>query len=163
MLRTQEQESALEGTAENADAATTQAAQEERGKLQSHFGSRDILFYPVCILVGMDTIGAVARNGAQEFTWLAFLGVFFFLPYGLQPDLGGRADHAVGAFGDGGVDLVRHRLVWHGGSGGRRPAGGFGHQRLAYELIQNVPLALRVLLGLLFYRLGKPTRDLSGP
>ncbi len=40
--------------------------------------------------------------------------------------------------------------------------GGFAHQRLADERIQNVPLGLFVCLGLLFYRLGRPTRDASG-
>ena len=59
-------------------------------------------------------------------------------------------------------------LIWPGfgigwfGTAGRADdalPGGFAHQRLAYELIQNVPLALFVLLGLLFYRLGRPTRQ----
>jgi len=52
-------------------------------------------------------------------------------------------------------------IGWFGTAGRASDAlpGGFAHQRLAYELIQNVPLALFVLLGLLFYRLGRPTRD----
>lgn len=61
----------------------TQAAQEEKRKLQTHFGRGDIFLYLICTLVGLDTIGAVAKNGAQGFTWLAFLGLFFFIPYGL--------------------------------------------------------------------------------
>jgi amino acid transporter len=35
-------------------------------------------------VVTIDTIGAVTSNGAQGFTWLIFLGVFFFLPYALS-------------------------------------------------------------------------------
>jgi amino acid transporter len=35
-------------------------------------------------VVRIDTIGAVASNGAQGFTWLIFLGVLFFLPYALS-------------------------------------------------------------------------------
>lgn len=98
MLGTQQQE--LE------HAGTTRAAQEERRKLQSHFGRRDILFYLICTLVGLDTIGAVAKNGAQGFTWLAFLGVFFFLPYGLlTAELGS-------AFTDEGGPYVWTRLAF---------------------------------------------------
>src|SRR5207247_6774294 len=37
----------------------------------------------ICTLVGLDTIGAVAKNGGQGFTWLVFLALFFFIPYGL--------------------------------------------------------------------------------
>jgi amino acid transporter len=55
----------------------------EKQKLQKNFGRWELLTYLVCTLVGVDTIGAVAKNEAQGFTWLAFLAVFFFLPYGL--------------------------------------------------------------------------------
>jgi len=100
MLGTEEHGDAPEG------AGMTRAAREERGKLQSHFGRRDILFYLICTLVGMDTIGAVAKNGAQGFTWLAFLGVFFFLPYGLlTAELGA-------AFTDEGGPYVWTRLAF---------------------------------------------------
>src|SRR3984885_8471160 len=43
-----------------------------------------MFFYLICTVVTLDTIGAVAANGAQGFTWLIFLGIFFFLPYGLS-------------------------------------------------------------------------------
>src|SRR5947209_1296469 len=61
----------------------TLLALQEKKKLQKHFGRWELLTYLVCTLVGLDTIGQVAKNGAQGFTWLAFLGLFFFLPYGL--------------------------------------------------------------------------------
>jgi glutamate:GABA antiporter len=62
---------------------TTAAAVEEKAKLQKHFGRFDMFFFLVCTLVGLDTIGAVASNGAQGFTWLIFLALVFFLPYAL--------------------------------------------------------------------------------
>jgi amino acid transporter len=62
---------------------TTAAALEEKKKLQKHFGRFDMLFFLICTLVGLDTIGAVAKNGGQGFTWLIFLGIFFFVPYAL--------------------------------------------------------------------------------
>jgi len=62
---------------------TTAAALEEKTKLQKHFGRFDMFFFLVCTLVGLDTIGAVAHNGAQGFTWLIFLGIVFFFPYAL--------------------------------------------------------------------------------
>jgi amino acid transporter len=43
-----------------------------------------MLFFLICTVVTLDTIGAVASNGAQGFTWLLFLAVFFFLPYALS-------------------------------------------------------------------------------
>ncbi len=61
----------------------TAAALEEKKKLRKHFGRFDIFFFLICAIVGVDTLGQVASNGAQGFLWLAFLGVFFFIPYGL--------------------------------------------------------------------------------
>ena len=62
---------------------TTAAAVTEKAKLKKHFSRFDMLFFLICTVVGVDTLGAVASNGAQGFTWLIFLGVFFFLPYAL--------------------------------------------------------------------------------
>jgi glutamate:GABA antiporter len=68
---------------------TTAAALEEKTKLQKHFGRFDMFFFLVCTLVGLDTIGTVASNGAQGFTWLIFLAPAFFLPYAfLTAELG---------------------------------------------------------------------------
>ncbi len=65
------------------DYQTTVAALEEKSKLQKHFGRFDMVFFLICTLVGLDTIGTVAKNGGQGFTWLIFLGIFFFFPYAL--------------------------------------------------------------------------------
>lgn len=62
---------------------TTVAALEEKAKLKKHFGRFDMFFFLICTLVGLDTLGAVANNGAQAFTWLAVLGLLFFVPYAL--------------------------------------------------------------------------------
>ena len=62
---------------------TTRATQVEKGKLQRHFRRFDMFFYLICTVVTIDTIGAVASHGAQGFTWLLFLALFFFLPYAL--------------------------------------------------------------------------------
>src|SRR4029077_15794702 len=68
---------------------TTATALREKSKLRRHFRRFDMFFYLICTVVTIDTIGAVASNGAQGFTWLIFLGVFFFLPYALSvADLG---------------------------------------------------------------------------
>ena len=62
---------------------TTASALQEKAKLRRHFRRFDMLFFLICTVVTLDTIGAVASNGAQGFTWLLFLAVFFFLPYSL--------------------------------------------------------------------------------
>ena len=63
---------------------TTVAALQEKKKLRRHFRRFDMFFYLICTVVTLDTIGSVASNGAQGFTWLIFLAIFFFLPYGLS-------------------------------------------------------------------------------
>jgi glutamate:GABA antiporter len=64
------------------DVTTTDALQEKK-KLRKHFARFDIVFFLICTLVGVDTLGAVASNGPQAFTWLIFLAVLFFVPYAL--------------------------------------------------------------------------------
>jgi glutamate:GABA antiporter len=63
---------------------TTASALREKSKLRRHFRRFDMFFFLICTVVTLDTIGAVASNGAQGFTWLLFLAVFFFLPYSLS-------------------------------------------------------------------------------
>src|SRR3954469_25067635 len=78
---------------------TTVAAVEEKAKLQKHFGRFDIFFFLICTLVGLDTLGAVSNDGAQAFTWLAFLGIFFFIPYALlAAELGSTFTEEGGAY-----------------------------------------------------------------
>ena len=108
---------------------TTKAALEEKAKLQKHFGRFDILFFLLCTLVGIDTIGAVAANGPEGFTWLIVLGLVFFLPYGLLtaelgaafPEEGGPYVWTKLAFGRFGaaINAVIYWLsnpIWMGGT-----------------------------------------------
>ncbi len=56
---------------------------EQRGRLRKDLRRLDVLFFLICTLVGLDTIGSVAAQGPQGLTWMAILAVAFFLPYGL--------------------------------------------------------------------------------
>jgi amino acid transporter len=64
-------------------AGQTTASVEEKTKLQRNLGRLDIVFFLLCTLVGLDTISSTAAKGPQGFTWLVFLGLLFFVPYGL--------------------------------------------------------------------------------
>jgi amino acid transporter len=88
-----------------------------------------MLFFLICTLVGLDTLGAVADNGAQAFTWLAVLGVLFFIPYALLtaelgssfPEEGGPYVWVKLAFGrfTASIGAVLYWLsnpIWLGGS-----------------------------------------------
>ena len=78
---------------------TTSAAVEEKAKLQKHFSRFDIYFFLICTIVGVDTLGQVAANGAQGFLWLLFLAVFFFVPYALlTAELGAAFTEEGGAY-----------------------------------------------------------------
>jgi amino acid transporter len=56
----------------------------QRGHLRRDFHRFDVLFFLVCTLVGLDTIGSAAAGGPQGLVWLVVLAVVFFLPYGLM-------------------------------------------------------------------------------
>jgi glutamate:GABA antiporter len=62
---------------------STAMAVEEKAKLVKSFRRFDMLFFTVCALVGLDTLGQVSSYGAQTFTWLIVLAVLFVLPYAL--------------------------------------------------------------------------------
>ena len=107
---------------------TTTAALEEKSKLRRHFGRFDILFFLICTIVGLDTLGTVASNGAEGFTWLICLAIFFFIPYALLtaelgaafPEEGGCYEWTKLAFGRfvSGVNAVIYWLsnpIWLGG------------------------------------------------
>lgn len=88
------------------DRGDTAAAAEEKSKLKQHFGRFDMLFFLICTLVGVDTLGAVASSGPEGFTWMIFLAVFFFIPYALlTAELGA-------AFTDEGGSYVWTKLAW---------------------------------------------------
>ena len=62
---------------------TTALALEEKSKLIKSLGRFDLVFFTVCALVGLDTLGTVASNGPQGFFWLVLLAVVFVMPYAL--------------------------------------------------------------------------------
>src|SRR5947208_14148304 len=62
---------------------TSSATLEEKKKLKKEFAYLDMIFYTVAALIGLDTIGAFASNGAQALTWLVISAVTFLFPYAL--------------------------------------------------------------------------------
>ncbi len=60
---------------------TTQLALEEKSKLKKSLRRFDMVFFTLCALVGLDTLGAVASNGPQGFFWLVVMAATFVVPY----------------------------------------------------------------------------------
>jgi glutamate:GABA antiporter len=61
----------------------TEAASAERSKLRRTVGRLDTAFLMLAAIIVLDTLGAVSSYGAQSFTWLIVMVVFFLFPYGL--------------------------------------------------------------------------------
>jgi hypothetical protein len=64
-------------------AVATVAAREERKKLRRSVGRLDTAFLMLAAIIVLDTLGAVSSYGAQAFTWLVVMIIFFLVPYGL--------------------------------------------------------------------------------
>jgi amino acid transporter len=62
---------------------TTELALGEKAKLKKSLRRFDMIFFTLCALVGLDTLGTVASNGPQGFFWLVALAITFIIPYGL--------------------------------------------------------------------------------
>jgi amino acid transporter len=62
---------------------TPQSSVEERAKLRTSVGRLDIFSVLLCALVGLDTIGAFANQGAEGLTWFVLLAIAFFVPAAL--------------------------------------------------------------------------------
>jgi len=108
---------------------TTALALEEKSKLVKSLRRFDMVFFTICAFVGLDTLGTVASNGAQGFTWLVVLAVLFVAPYALMlsevgaafTQEGGPYEWAKMAFGrlQGGIAAVLYWVtnpLWVGGS-----------------------------------------------
>jgi amino acid transporter len=65
------------------DAAATQRSLVERSKLRRELGRLDAICLLIAAIVVLDTLGAVAKGGAQTLVWLAVVAVLFFVPAGL--------------------------------------------------------------------------------
>jgi amino acid transporter len=85
VLRANESESPLEQESAGPAiiAVDTPAASEERSKFQRTVGRWDTTFLMLAAIIVLDTLGAVSSYGAQSFTWLIVMVVFFLVPYGL--------------------------------------------------------------------------------
>ena len=60
---------------------TTELALNEKAKLKKSLRRFDMVFFTLCALVGLDTLGAVASNGPQGFFWLVVMAITFVIPY----------------------------------------------------------------------------------
>ena len=55
----------------------------EKRKLKKSLFRWDMIFFTVCAIVALDTIGASSAGGPQALFWLAVSAVTFLIPYGL--------------------------------------------------------------------------------
>src|SRR5258708_10042452 len=77
----------------------------EKRKLKKSLFRFDMIFFTVCAIVALDTIGQSSSYGAQAVFWLIISGATFLIPYGLiTAEL--RA-----AFPHGGATFARVRLA----------------------------------------------------
>jgi len=71
----------------------------ERSKLRRELRRLDTVFFLISAMVVVDTIGAIAIGGAQAFTWLLVLFIFFFVPSALaSAELGAALPEEGGAY-----------------------------------------------------------------
>jgi hypothetical protein len=110
-------------------AVATQRSLVERSKLRRELGRLDAICLLIAAIVVLDTLGPVAKGGAQTLVWLAVVAVLFFVPAGLViaelgaafPNQGGPYVWARLAFGRYTGSLVSliyfvETPVWVGGS-----------------------------------------------
>jgi amino acid transporter len=154
----------------------TQAEVVEKAKLKKHFGRFDILFFLICTIVGVDSIGAVASKGATAFTWMIITIVIFFVPSALLfaelgtaiPEEGGPYVWVRLAFGRlaGAVNNFLYWVtnpVWLGGTLAVLAANVFSVFFLGGKTMSSVPwyaytlafVWVSVLSAILSFRVGK--------
>jgi amino acid transporter len=111
------------------DAAIARRSRAERSKLRRELGRLDAVCLLIAAIVVLDTLGAVAKGGAQTLTLLAVVAVCFFVPAGLViaelgaafPNQGGPYVWTRLAFGRHAGSLVAliyflETPIWVGGS-----------------------------------------------
>jgi amino acid transporter len=52
----------------------------EKAKLRKSFGRKEVLFFSICSVIGLDTIGVTAAAGPQAISWMAVLAIVFLIP-----------------------------------------------------------------------------------
>ena len=78
---------------------TGERSWDERAKLRRELRRLDTVFFLISAMVVVDTIGAIAIGGAQAFTWLVVLFLFFFVPSALaSAELGAAIPEEGGAY-----------------------------------------------------------------
>jgi glutamate:GABA antiporter len=111
------------------DATLARHSRAERSKLRRELGRLDAVCLLIAAIVVLDTLGAVAKGGAQTLVWLAVVAALFFVPAGLViaelgtafPNQGGPYVWTRLAFGRYAGSLVAlvyflETPVWVGGS-----------------------------------------------
>lgn len=53
---------------------------EERKNFRKDFGRKEVLFFSICSVIGLDTIAIVAAAGPQAISWMAVLAIVFLIP-----------------------------------------------------------------------------------
>lgn len=156
--------------------APTVAAVEEKSKLQKHFGRKDIFFFLVCTLVGVDGLGTLATQGGEGFSWLLVCVLLFALPSAMllaelgaaYTDEGGPYVWVRMAFGHlaGAVNNFFYWVtnpVWMGGTLVGTAIGGFitffnngnDYSKPAQYAVAAVFIWAGVLFAILSFRVGK--------
>ena len=59
----------------------TELAVAQKTKLKKSLRRFDMVFFTLCALVGLDTLGTVSSNGPQGVFWLVLLAAVFIIPY----------------------------------------------------------------------------------
>ena len=81
------------------EAARADTTHHEHSKLRRELGRLDAVCLLIAAIVVLDTLGAVARGGAQTVLWLALVGLLFFVPAGLViSELGTAFPHEGGPY-----------------------------------------------------------------
>ena len=52
----------------------------EKSKLRKSFGRKEVLFFSICSVIGLDTIGVIAAAGPEAISWMAVLAIVFLIP-----------------------------------------------------------------------------------
>jgi amino acid transporter len=65
------------------DSAAVAELVAEKRKLKKSLFRFDMIFFTICAIVALDTIGASSAGGAQSVFWLIVSGATFLIPYGL--------------------------------------------------------------------------------
>jgi glutamate:GABA antiporter len=105
---------------------------QEKSKLRKVLRWFDLVLFTACAIVGLDSVAAVSKAGAQAVTWLLVSVVLFLIPYGMLvaelgsafPVEGGLHEWARMSFGRA-VGAVTAVLYWlsNPGMGGRHTDG----------------------------------------